>query len=96
MGAHVINHSYKDNVLIPYVAITDNIFINKGDKVVTSDGVPCTIEEIEHLHICGESAEWWVTNLYKCDVWSFVKKWNSTMQVSSMIFLRLRLKRNDR
>lgn len=96
MSAHIINHTFREDILVPYVAVTDNIFLREGHKAVMSDGTPCVIEKIEHLHICGEQAEWWVTNLYKCDVWSFVKKWNASMDVSSMVFLHIKLKKDDR
>ena len=94
---HIINHTYKTHgILVPYVAVTSNIEIYVGDKAITSDGVPCTIKKIEHIHICSEKAEWICREYYKISVWDFVKKWNRNLEVSSMWFLFIELKKDER
>lgn len=94
---HIINHTYKPHgILVPYVAIRGNIELYVGDKAITSDGVPCTIKRIEHIHICSENAEWICREYYKIDVWDFVKRWNRNMEVSSMWFLFIELKKDER
>ena len=94
---HLINHTYKPHgIFIPYVAITSNIELYVGDKAITSDGVPCTIKRIEHIHICSENAEWICREYYKIGVWDFVKRWNRNMEVSSMIFLFIELAKDER
>lgn len=94
---HIINHSYRNHgILVPSVAVTDNIFIKVGDKAITSDGTPCTIKRLEHIHICSENAEWICREYYKIGVWDFVKKWNRNLEVSSMWFLFIELKKDER
>ena len=97
MNTHLINHTYKPHgIFVPYVAVTGNIELYVGDKAITSDGTPCTIKRIERIHICSENAEWICREYYKIDPWSFLKKWCKSMDVSSMYFLYIELKKDDR
>lgn len=93
---HIINHTFKEVMFVPCVAVTENIFLEAGDKVITSDGIPSTIKRFERVHICSENAEWICREYYKMGVWDFVKRWNRNLEVSSMWFLFIELKKDDR
>lgn len=90
-----INHKYKDTVIVPYVAIHNNIafLMTKGDRyVVTSDNIRCKVTEIKEIHIC--ELEDLVNELYNIDCWSFVKRWYSTKKcMDSMHFVYLKLEK---
>lgn len=90
-----INHRYKDEVCIPYVAITNNIafLTSKGNKqVITADGVTCNVIECKEIHIC--ELEKKINELYHIDCWAFIKRWYSTKKtMDSMHFIYLKLER---
>lgn len=90
-----INHRYKDEVCIPYVALTNNIsfLTSKGAKrVITADGITCDVIECKEIHIC--ELENKINELYGIDCWSFIKRWWSTKKsMDSMHFIYLKLER---
>lgn len=93
---HIINHTFKEVIFVPYVAVTENLFLEVGNKAITSDGIPSTIKRFERIHVCSESAEWICREYYKMGVWDFIKRWNKNLEVSSMWFLFIGLKKDDR
>lgn len=95
MGTHLINHSFQRRMLVPFVATTNNIFFDKGDKVVTKDGVESKIYKVEPVHICSQYAETLIGEIYKIDPWTFLKKWNTNLEVSSTTFLYFELRQDD-
>ena len=92
---HVVKHTLKDRMIVPYVAITNNLelFLTKGDHyVMTADGYHCKIAYCEEKHICELEDE--IQKIYGIDAWSFVRKWHrSAPQMDSMHFLVLDLKK---
>lgn len=96
MEKHIINHSFKEYILVPYVAITNNVYIDKGDLSLTTDGVLCTIKDINLVHICSSTAERIIKAIYNLDPWSFLKRWNQNLEVSSTTFLYLHLERVEK
>lgn len=90
-----INHRYREEVIIPYVALDNNIsfLISKGEKkVITADGITCKVIELKEVHIC--ELEEKINELYKIDCWSFIKRWYSTKKtMDSLHFIYLKLKK---
>ena len=88
-----INHKYKDRVIVPYVAITNNIsfMMTKGNRyIITSDNIKCRVVELQEIHIC--ELESLVNELYKMDCWSFIKRWYETKKwMESMHFVYIKL-----
>ncbi len=89
-----INHKFREELLVPYIAITNNIefMLGKGEKqVITSDGILCKVEFLKEDHIC--NLEGMVKAIYNLDCWSFIKKWFAFQQCDSMYFVYMKLKR---
>ncbi len=90
-----INHKYRDVVIVPYVAISDNItfLLNKGEKkVITADGFLCKVTKLKEYHIC--ELEDKVRELYNIDCWSFIKRWYMTRKsMDSLHFIMLNLEK---
>lgn len=90
-----INHKYRDELILPYVAIDNNIpfLIGNGKKqVITADGFLCDVVEYKEVHIC--ELEKRVMELYKMDCWSFIKRWYATRKaMDSLHFVCMRLKK---
>lgn len=95
---HNILHKYRDEIIIPAVALTetyDFFMFPKAKKIVKmSDGVICTVKSYEERHMCDFEDD--IMRIYGCDVWSFVKKWHKYDPcMQSMIFIKINLIRND-
>lgn len=43
--------------------------------IVTSDNIECAVTDVQEKHICELESE--IQSIYKCDVWSWVKRWYS-------------------
>lgn len=91
-------HTFKDEILIPVLAISSNLefLCNKGDKlIVTSDNVQATVKRYESVHILSDDATELVRRLYNTDVYSFMRKWYSVLDITSMGFLYMKLQKID-
>lgn len=91
----MVNHKFKEEMIVPYVGITDNIrfMMTKGDRyVTTSDGARCRVIAMKEVHIC--VVENMVMKLYGIDAWTFIKRWYSTQKsMDSLHFLYLKLQK---
>ena len=91
-----INHKYKEQVVLPYVAITNNIrfLLTNGERyVVTTDNVKCQVESLKEVHIC--ELEKVIHEIYKIDCWTFIKKWYASQgSMGSMYFVYMKLKKS--
>lgn len=95
---HDIKHKYKDEVIIPIVAMNNAydffIFSESAKRVVTADGVKCNVVEWGEYNICDIEDE--ITRLYNMDAWSFMKVWrNSFPQMTSMQFIKMKLEKYE-
>lgn len=94
MATYQLKHRYREEVVVPYVAIVNNcqFFMDKEDKyVVTADGVRCIVDSCEYKHIF--ELEERIKNDYKMDILSFLKRWYNTdkrMQSMEMVILKLK------
>ena len=92
---HTINHRYRDELLVPYIGIENNVqfFLSKGDKsVVTSDGIMAKVLEMEECHLCTLGED--IQRIYGISPWNFITKWyNADERIDSMIFVHLKLSR---
>ena len=90
-----INHKYREQVVLPYIAITNNIrfLLTNGDRyVVTNDNVTCKVESLKEVHIC--ELEKVIQELYNIDCWTFIKKWYAAKgSIGSMYFVYMKLKK---
>lgn len=94
---HAITHSFKEELIVPYMGIEKNIefFLGKGKKqVVTADGILANVISIEEKHICDYEDD--ITRIYGISPWEFIKRWHgANIGADSMIFAKLQLKKVD-
>lgn len=94
---HAITHSFKEELIVPYMGIEKNIefFLGKGKKqVVTADGVLANVISIEEKHICDYEDD--ITRIYGISPWEFIKRWHgANIGADSMIFAKLKLEKVD-
>lgn len=94
---HAITHSFKEELIIPYIGIEKNIefFLGKGVKqVVTADGILANVKHIEEKHICDLEDD--ITRIYGISPWEFIKRWHgANIGADSMIFAKLKLEKVD-
>lgn len=90
---HAINHRYRDELLVPYIGIENNVqfFLSKGDKsVVTSDGITAKVLEMKERHLCTLEED--IQRIYGISPWYFITRWyNADKRIDSMIFVHLKL-----
>lgn len=94
---HAITHSFKEELIIPYIGIEKNVlfFLGTGQKqVVTADGILANVVSIEEKHICDLEDD--ITRIYGISPWEFIKRWHgANIGADSMIFAKLKLKKVD-
>ena len=94
MATYQLKHRYREEVVVPYVAIGDNcqFILDEGDRYVyTADGMRCLVEKCEYKHIF--ELEGKIKEDYKLDLLSFLKRWydmDSNMQSMEMVVLKLK------
>ena len=92
---HHVTHKYRDEIVIPIIAIENNItfFTNKGERyIIFVDGVKAKVVDVQEKHIC--ELEETIKRLYNCDCWTFVKKWYSTYKnMESMVFVCIKVRK---
>lgn len=92
---HHINHRFKDEVIVPFVGLSDNcaFIMSKGEKhIICADGVQAKVVEWKDCHICTLEDD--IKRIYGIDVWSFVKRWYQTeKQMDSMTFIKMKLEK---
>lgn len=90
---YFIRHKFKEEIIVPYVAVYPNIGIIKDDNatVCFKCGTKAKVLSIEEKHICELESE--IKAIYGLDVWSYVKKWYSfDKSMQSMYFLKIKTK----
>ena len=94
---HALTHSFKEELIIPYIGIEKNIefFLGKGAKqVVTADGILANVKSIDEKHICDLEGD--IVRIYGISPWEFIKRWHgANMGADSMIFAKLKLEKVD-
>lgn len=91
-------HTFKDEVFVPLLAISPNVeffFDTKKRLMVTSDNIQASVVTWESIHILSEEARELVKRLYDTDVYSFMKKWHAALDIASMEFVYMNLKKYE-
>ena len=91
---HKIAHNYREEVIVPYAAVTDNVKIKAGNSILFADGVETVIEKVYHLNMLSDDAEKEVTRLYRVSPWGLLKIWFSkNVPMNTLVFLHLHVKK---
>ncbi len=92
---HLINHSFKPTILVPYAAISNNIdyILSKPKKVRLPKGVKAEVLKSEEICLCDSDMEQLVQQIYGMHVWEFIKKWHRQYpHFDGVRFVRIELK----
>lgn len=93
---HEIRHSYKEEIIIPTVALTntfDFFMFPRAKKVVRmADGTMCEVSWYEEKHICEFEDD--IKRLYNMEAWDFIKKWyKADFMMTNMMFVKIVFKK---
>jgi hypothetical protein len=91
-------HTFKDEIFVPLLAISSNVdflFDKKKRLIVTSDNIQAVVTRFDSLHILSDEARELVKRLYNVDVYSFMRKWHSALDIASMEFVYMNLKKYE-
>lgn len=92
-----IAHRFKDEIIIPFCALTNNIdfcTIKDEEKIcLMADRVECKVTDWQEKHICELYED--VKRIYGIqDMWNFVQRWYGLdKHMDSMYFLKMKLKK---
>lgn len=92
-----IAHRFKDEIIIPFVALTKNIdfCLSKDEEKIcrTADNVLCEAVYWEERHMCELADD--VKRIYGItNMWDFIMKWYGLdKHMDSMYFLKIKLKK---
>lgn len=90
---YYLNHRYKDEVIVPLVAVSPNVYflLDKGVRyVLCTDEIKCRVVDCKEMHICELVDD--IKRLYNMDAWSFINRWYQYEKaMDSMEFLKLKL-----
>lgn len=96
-STHHIRHRYREVIIVPLIAITENIkfFTNKGARrVVLADNTICFVEKHETIHLC--DLEDSIQEIYNINVWDFIKTWYKIEKnMDSMHFVKIWLRKEE-
>lgn len=94
---HKVQHRYRDEIIIPYIALQNNIdfMLNKGERyLITADNIKAKVIECKDVHICELEND--VMLLYNMSAWDFIKRWHGAdNRMDSMHFLKIKLKKGE-
>lgn len=94
---YYIAHRFKDEIVIPFVALTRNIdfCLNNEEKKIclTADNVKCEAIEFKEVHICELKDD--IKRLYGIsNIGDFIERWYGLdKHMDSMYFLKIKLKK---
>lgn len=92
---HYVNHNFRNEIIVPLVAISNNIdFLTCiGEKTVTTkDDVVCKVVEFEEKQLPFYEND--IKRLYNMDGWSFLKIWcNANKSLDSVFFIKMKLEK---
>lgn len=91
-------HTFKNEIFVPLLAISSNadfLFDKKKRLIVTSDNIQAVVTRFDSLHILSDEARELVKRLYNVDVYSFMRKWHSALDIASMEFVYMNLKKYE-
>lgn len=92
---HDVRHRYKEEIIVPLVAITKNIdfLMGRGKKTIhLTDGTTCEVVKWSEIHLLDMDDE--VKKMYNMSAWDFAKRWYSYDKgMQSMTFIKMQLKK---
>lgn len=92
-----INHRYKEEIIVPLVAVTNNIcfLFDKEERQATmGDGTIAKVISCEEVHICALDAD--INRMYGITPWDFVRRWYKIYpRMDSMFFLKMKLTKDE-
>lgn len=95
MKTYILLHSYKEEIIIPYVGVKDNInfIFDKEDRyVMTNDGIKCKVVSCVECNILDLEED--IRRLYNIDIITWLKKWhNANKYFDSLGVLKIKLKK---
>lgn len=97
---HRVLHSFKEEIIVPIAAITNNVdFVIGGKDCVrmmkTSDNVECVVDSFEEMHMCKLEDD--IKRLYGMDPWPYVMRWYKVApHMHSMEFYKIKLKKYEK
>ena len=90
-----INHRYKEEIIVPLVAVTNNIkflFDKEERHVMLGDGNVKKVISCEEVHICALESD--INRMYGITPWDFVRRWYKIYpRMDSMFFLKIKLEK---
>lgn len=94
---HYVAHKFREDIIIPYIALTENIdfLLCDGKKTIqTKDGVRCECVSYEHKHIFEMEED--IKTLYGIETYDFLKRWyNFDHEMQSLYFIKMKLKKME-
>lgn len=89
---YFIRHKFKEEVIVPYVAVYPNIGIIKDDNATAcfKCGTKAKIVSAKETHICELENE--IKAIYGLDMWTYIMRWyNFDPSMQSMYFLKIKV-----
>ena len=94
---HKVNHSYRDKIIVPMIAVTNNyrfVITDEQRYIITADEVKCKVTHIEVRNIFDLESD--IDKIYKLSAWDFLKRWyNVNNNLSSIDFFVIELKKEE-
>ena len=87
MTIHELAHNSAREILIPYVAISDNINIHIGDIVITADFKEMEITHIRYMNALSIEGNNKIHELYNIDTMLYLRLWYKRFQMFSSLYL---------
>lgn len=95
MSSVIIRHSPKKEILVPIVAIENNIdfIMNNPSVVLLNDNIEHEIQSVSEVNILSKNASDIINKLYKCSVIDYLTKWyNFDNHMDSFVFFYIKFK----
>lgn len=76
MSTHHVKHRWKDEIIVPLIALSDNInflTLKEEKTIITADGVQAKVNKWAEIHIC--ALDDLTKRLYGMSAWDFMLRW---------------------
>lgn len=94
---HNVRHRFKEEIVIPYIGIGNNItfMTNKGERhIIFVDGTKGKVVEAYEKHICELGDK--IRSLYNLSEWEFIQRWYNTYNgMDSMHFVVIKVEKEE-
>lgn len=89
---YFIRHKFKEEIIVPYVAVHPNIGITHDDNATAcfKCGTKAKVVSVKEIHICELESE--IRAIYGLDAWSYIMRWyNFDHSMQTMYFLKIKV-----